>query len=534
MYHGNAQHSGGVADSDLDLRSLASIEALPPVSLPNGTALGVPALVDGSAYLGTCSFTSNETVAFYRINLASGAIEAQHDVAAPPSPRNKNGQPAPWPWGTGCASTPAVVDGRVYGTLLEGQVLCLDATTLMPVWSTNLVHLDPAHAQYVEQGFVLASIWTSPLIVKNRVYVACGRGDPDTTHDEDAGYCFIYCLDAATGNVLWLYCTNQESPGDPNLPNQIPPSLRVGGIQPPFTYMAGDPRTKGADCWSSLAYDALVNRVFVGTGNPDPDAPLPTPGYSNGVLSLDADTGEFAGFFPPAPTDSYRPTDTDVDMAGSPTLYNLPGGPRVLAIGGKTGSVFVLRVEDLGVVARRQTLPYQNGNEPLPAIANGGGDYGIFSAPAVDFDNGRLFVGLGSPGGFDWTSTPFVRALDWSTLADAWPTRVLGGIVKYDTEASPFYTSKSRSAVSSPLVANGVVLVTTRLPAIYGFDAATGACVWQDEENVGGAMLGPAVSGNFVVVAGAKSLFRWRVPARTPTPAPLAEMAAVDLLLRSS
>jgi outer membrane protein assembly factor BamB len=301
--------------------------------------------------------------------------------------------------------------------------------------------------------------------------------------------------------------------------------------------MANDPPIKGAAVWSSLAYDEVLNRVYVGTGNAEPDSQLPTKAYSNGLICLQADSGEFAGFVQPLPSDSYRPIDTDVDMAGSPTLYNNSAGLRVCGIGGKTGSYFVVRADDVTtVVARRQLIPYQNG-QPLPNIPDpnnpnvGDADYGIFSAAGVDFGSGRLFVGMGSFGGFDPTSTPFVRALDWTTLEDAWPTQVVDGIVKYNVGNSPFYTAESKPAVSSPAVSNGVVLVTTFLPALYAFNAATGDCLWRDQTNIAGFPLGPAIYANFVVVTAGSSLFRWQVPPGQQPAIQAVEEPVLELLL---
>ncbi len=74
----------------------------------------------------------------FKIDLLHGTIVSQYN-----SPLEAKTNPAPWPWGTGFASTPAVVDGRLYCTILEGVAICLDANDLSHVlWRTNLAHLD--------------------------------------------------------------------------------------------------------------------------------------------------------------------------------------------------------------------------------------------------------------------------------------------------------------------------------------------------------------------------------------------------------
>jgi outer membrane protein assembly factor BamB len=155
-------------------------------------------------------------------------------------------------------------------------------------------------------------------------------------------------------------------------------------------------------------------------------------------------------------------------------------------------------------------------------------DFGIFSVAGIDTNGGRLFVGMGTADGFDPTTTPFVRALDWNTLEDAWPTKIVtltsgansgDTIVEYDTVNSPFYTAENAAAVSSPAVSQGVVLVTTVWPAIYAFDAVSGECLWKDtgtikrtSPDIADYPLGPAILGSFVVVASGDSLYRWQIP----------------------
>jgi hypothetical protein len=83
------------------------------------------------------------------------------------------------------------------------------------------------------------------------------------------------------------------------------------------------------------------------------------------------------------------------------------------------------------------------------------------------------------PGGSDRTTTPFVRAVDWKTLGDAWPTQVVNGVVECDIQNSPFYSTTSATAGFSPAVSQDVVFVTTYCRAVCCFHVITGACLWQ-------------------------------------------------------
>jgi len=100
-------------------------------------------------------------------------------------------------------------------------------------------------------------------------------------------------------------------------------------------------------------------------------------------------------------------------MPSSPVIYTDSHGRRVVGIGSKCGSYFLLDADSLQILARRQLLPYANG-QPIYDIDNSGGDYGVFGTAAVDAALGRLFIPMG--GSVDNSSPPFLRAVDWETL----------------------------------------------------------------------------------------------------------------------
>src|SRR5205814_1146480 len=119
---------------------------------------------------------------------------------------------------------------------------------------------DAAHGQPVRHRSNQPSVsWSSPLVVNGRFYVGFGEG-------ESEAFGFIYCLDATTGNVVWLFCTNRFVAGQDNSPNVIPASA-AGGPLPTGFSTHPDPTTTGVSVWSSCAYDAERNRIYVGTGN---------------------------------------------------------------------------------------------------------------------------------------------------------------------------------------------------------------------------------------------------------------------------
>jgi outer membrane protein assembly factor BamB len=370
------------------------------------------------------------------------------------------------------------------------------------VWVTDLRHADPEHGQPVTH-MVMPEGWCSPLVVNGRVYVGFGEGEPGEAGPQVASFGFVYCLDASSGRVIWLFCTNRFDQDADNRPNVIPASAAAGPLPPGFT-TAPDPPAKGASVWSSCAYDRDLGRIYVGTGNSNPDDLLPAQAqYGSGVLALDATTGEFQGFFQPAATDNYRPDDNDVDVPSSPTLFT-HGGVRKVGIGTKSGAFFVLDAHTMAPLARRQLLPYDEHGAPFSAVDphEGPGEnyFGVFGTAAVHGGLGHLYVGVGGyGGGIDNATTPFMRALHCDTLADAWPT-VGTNPPKYAAAAPPMYATTGEAGLSSPAVVNDVVVVTTTKPGLYAFDAATGICLWAASDlGVADYCLGVAIYGDAIV-----------------------------------
>jgi hypothetical protein len=127
-----------------------------------------------------------------------------------------------------------------------------------------------------------------------------------------------------------------------------------------------------------------------------------------------------------------------------------------------------------------------------------------------------LFIGLGGnnyhyvASGIDSKSTPFMRAMDWQTLADAWPTA--GDPAKYTKAAAAMYMNAGESGISVPAVVNDVVFMATTQVALYAFSATDGTLLWSDMVNFGaqtggfmggyGYCLGPAIWGDYVVAGG--------------------------------
>jgi outer membrane protein assembly factor BamB len=490
-YHHDERLSGVARCSNINSANVGGLRKRKDPLL-DGPIISIPAIVNDRIYVGTgnsSTAASGSGGTLYKIKLSNGKIEKTFTFNTTPGEGSRQGFA-----GIGCS--PAVTGGRVYFSGLDGKLYCLNAGSLALIWVTDLRNFDAAHNQPVTHNAAAeAEGWSGPLVVNGRVYVGFGEGESDT-------FGFVYCLDAKTGNVIWLFCTNKFGPGN-NVPNVIPASV-VGGPLPPGFTSQPDPPEKGASPWSSCCYNSQLDRVYIGTGNAIPDNPLPEPNYSNGCISLDATTGTFKGFFQPSSASSYRAVDDDVDVPAGPMLFRRDG-ELVLGIGSKNGSFFLLDPDTMSLINQRQLLPYDSAGNPFPAVDPGAGPhenmYGVFGTASVHSGLKRLYIGLGGySGSIDHNTTPFMRVVDWTTLADAWATAGTNP-PKYTVPVPPMYTTAGEAGLSSPAIVNDVVFISTTTSRLYAFDAATGLNLWASP-SVGGSfyMMGPAIYRKYVVV----------------------------------
>jgi outer membrane protein assembly factor BamB len=577
MYHGNPEHTGYVSDSELTTANVGSTSfgILHELQL-GGPVLSVPAIEDGFIYVGLANYHdapdgSGNGGALHKINIQSGAVVQTFSW-------NLGGDMEDTHSFTGMGCTPMLTSDCIYFGAFNGKFYCLDKSTLEQIWSVDLRNQDLAHNQPVintNGAPPAAVIWTSPVISSDgkNVYVACGEGENPSL------YSFVFCLDTTSGNVNWIYCTNQYVAGQPNKPNVLPvtavqsllPPPGVPEIPPPpqahgFTIFNGEPMVMGCSVWGAIAYDKDLNRIYCSTGNQQPEptnnwplegrfkSELPGLGFSMGVLSLDADTGEYKAFFQVLPESNYRVSDTDVDVGSAPVIFNL-GARKVVALTCKNGGLFILDADTLEIVDKkwRQLLPHHTDGKWIetvdphafptdptinPHVTNDqsnstpGENYsGVFNTSAHypgSNDNPQtippvLFTSMGGPNyhsaapGIDFESTPFMRAvnLNSDTLEDWWPMDQ-GDPRKY---SNPFitddmtgqtvgmYSTAGESGISSPAVVNDVVFCSTSKVSIYAFAVRDGKLLWHDDlgsqtdsANGGyGYCLGPAIWKNYVV-----------------------------------
>ncbi len=534
MFHGDPAHTGEVTDSGINSMTVANLKNTFSIDVP-GSILSTPAVADGYIYVGLANATASMAVptgiggSMLKVNIDTGVTEKTFSWTVDINERDSHGFA-----GMGC--TPAVVDGKVYFIAFDGVLYCLNASDMSLDWSTNLRWADPPKNQPVNNvanygtspPTPQAAGWSSPCVANGKVWVGIGEGE------NDGLFSFVFCLDANTGNVIWIFCTNQYVAGTNNQVNVLPAAMTVGPINPPFTTTPTQPITLGCSVWSSPAYDPDLDILYCTTGNPVPDGELPSLGYSVGLLALKASTGDFVGFAQFPAESSYRVSDIDVDVGGAPTLYSI-NGRKVVGLGCKNGSYMICDAQTIEIIKWKQMLPTMLDGSQIPTVDPHGPDtssnpapfvsneesnatkaenfHGTYSTAAICTPLQALFIGLGGnnyhfiASGIDSPSTPFMKAMKWDTLEDAWP--MAGDPPKYTKAAAAMYQNAGESGISVPAVVNDVVFMATTQVALYAFNAADGTLLWNDMVNFGqqtggfmggyGYCMGPAIWGNYVV-----------------------------------
>ncbi|MGH9373617.1 MAG: PQQ-dependent dehydrogenase, methanol/ethanol family [Vicinamibacterales bacterium] len=193
----------------------------------------------------------------------------------------------------------AILGDTLYLGTLDAHLVAIDARSGRPLWKVKV-------AEYRDTGY---SITLAPLVVKDKVLVGVGGGELGIRG-------FLAAFDARTGREVWRRYTI-PAPGEP-------------GAE---TWQGDAWKTGGAPIWVTGSYDPVLNLTYWGTGNPGPDwYPAQRPGdnlYSDSVIAVDPDTGEMKWHFQFTPHDAYDfdavqiPVLVDMDWNGRPAKLML-------------------------------------------------------------------------------------------------------------------------------------------------------------------------------------------------------------------
>jgi alcohol dehydrogenase (cytochrome c) len=251
-------------------------------------------------------------------------------------------------------ATPLVMDGVMYFTIPD-KVWAVDARTGREIWTytwqskggihlgnrgvgiygdwlyfetpdCNLVSLNrkDGSKRWNKQICDLDQMYyasVAPIVIKNHVIAGVSGDDLDIP-----GY--LESRDPVTGDLQWRWSTVPKAgePGSETWPN-AEAMAHGGGMT-----------------WVPSTYDAELNLLYLGTGNPQPViAGKGRKGsnlFTESIVALNLDTGKLVWHFQPSPHDTH-----DWDAVQTPVLFDgeVDGQPRkLLAQASRNGWFFVL------------------------------------------------------------------------------------------------------------------------------------------------------------------------------------------------
>lgn len=400
----------------------------------------------------------------------------------------------------------AILGRTLYLGTLDAKLIALDASTGEPRWETQVGNYDAGY-----------SLTSAPLAVGDKVVIGVAGGDYGTRG-------FIDAYDAKTGARRWRFNTI-PGPGEPG--NE--------------TWQGDSWRTGGGAAWLTGAYDPDLNLLFWGVGNPGPDYNGELRAgdnlYSNSVVALDADSGHLVWHFQFTPHDEYDWDAVQIPMLVDTTFLGVRR--RLLLWANRNAFYYVLdrqtgefllarefakqtwaeHIDSTGRPIRRPggspspkgTLIYPGGlgatnwwspsYSPrtgfvyIPAREHGS----VYFANTEAYKSGEPFEG-GNDVGLEYEEPVIaVRALDATTGTKRWE-RILSG---------PFGPGRG-SAIAGILSTGGDVVFTGGGSLLVALDARSGAPLWEFNAG-GGTVAAPityAVGGRqqFTIAAGGSIL----------------------------
>lgn len=188
----------------------------------------------------------------------------------------------------------AVHGGKVFVGSLDGRLVAIDARTGKRVWEQNTL-ID------VSKPYTITG---APRVIKGKVIIGNGGAEFGVR-----GYITAY--EADTGKQAWRWFT---VPGDPSQPFEDASMAAAAKTWDPAGkyWEAGG----GGTVWNSMVYDADLDLMYVGTGNPSPWSHRkrsPAGGdnhYTASIVALRPDTGEYVWHYQQTPADNWDYTST--------------------------------------------------------------------------------------------------------------------------------------------------------------------------------------------------------------------------------
>ena len=321
--------------------------------------------------------------------------------------------------------------GRVFVATVDARLVALDQVNGKVAWDIPLVDPDSAPStedkavlagdavkgQHVTGstgvGAVAAPLVTNGLVITGITGVGYGLhldsdrpGAPLGAVVGVAGRFgrpgFVAAYEAATGKKLWHFDTTQEDwegTYRTATPDGIPLNRDIGAEKAAAKNYKDAWRYGGGSIWHTPALDMDREMIFLGIGNPSPQAAGESrPGdnlYTSSLIALDVNTGQLAWAYQQIPHDIWG-----YDVASPPVLFDaISGDETIPAVGqaSKLGWFYVHDRRDGKLLFRSEAFVPQQNMFALPTpegarISPGIGGGANWSPISLDQSGGVVYI----------------------------------------------------------------------------------------------------------------------------------------------
>ena len=384
----------------------------------------------------------------------------------------------------------ALYKDLVYVGTLDGRLIAIQAATGEKKWEVVTVDQSKPY-----------SITGAPRIVKGKVIIGNGGADLGVR-----GYVSAY--DALTGEQAWrFYCV----PGNPNEPFEDESMKAAAETWTGEWWKYGG----GGTPWDAMAFDPMLNLLYVGTGNGAPwNRDLRSPGggdnlYLSSIVALNPDDGKLVWHYQTTPGDTWDYTatqhiilaDLEIDGRIRKVLMQAPKNGFFYVIDRTDGAfisaqpyVYTNWAKEIDQISGRpietEFARYPNMNAEISPAAGGGHNW---QPMAYNSKTGLVYIPAREDGMFygqpaNWTYNSDARA--WNTATDFNPEikvyndsmagRNFGKLIAWDPihQKEKWSVWQKSSWNAGVLTTNELVFQGNAEGEFSAYDAETGDQVW--------------------------------------------------------
>ena len=423
----------------------------------------------------------------------------------------------------------AHANNTIFVGAIDSSVIAIDAKTGKLKWRVLGVPKD-------ENPGGIYGYNSAPVAIGDMIVIGSSGGESPTRHH-------LTAYDQKTGKQVWRWYSIPAPDGsDPLAPDGWWGKFSdttAYGQKLAYRDLATEKANKkkyeeswkvgGGPMWMPVAYDAELDLVIVGTGNPNPDMDgRGRPGdnlYTNSIVAIDAKTGKTRWYFQISPHGLW---DRD---AVTPPVVTILDGRKVVVHASKIGWMFVIDAKTGEFIRKSEHFSPQQNMWVAPSrtpvtVAPGASGGNEWSPISVDSKRKLGFVGA--------LYLPVIytreKELEEDFLGRSKESTTIGGHWIFDTKkasgvfsAIDLTTGKIKWQHKAPFpyvggvlsISTGIVFQGDPTGNLTAFDADTGEILWQF--NTGAGVIAPPIAfvldGEEFIAVSAGGSALWSTPA---------------------